>query len=212
MTSRWLWLGLGGASALYIFSKLGKPSGFPSFVSKKLITKSKRDAEGFVLDKPADLAKQAGLDIETYTLARFLGSEYSSGNFTEKAGIAWAIRNRARQRGWTLLRLATETTKYGNRGLYGSQEHGRFASTSRDPTGRDAYVAAQVLAGAVPDPTGGSDKFFDPQAQTALHKTKPELYRSVADLIAKWQGEGSEIVRVSGTDSSKLVFFRPRRA
>lgn len=215
---KWLWWGLGGAGALYIFSKLMRPSGFPGFIKRKKVTHSTRDGQGYVVQSPKELAAQVGTDVETYSLARVVGSEHDSGNFIEKVSIAWAVRNAARAKGWSITKRLNYVTDIGDTGRYGTQEQGRAFSTARDPTDADLYVATQVLAGAASDPTGGATKFFDPTSQARKHEQwlktgeKPR-YRSAEELIAKWESDGNvRIANIPGVDAADLIFFRPRRA
>lgn len=216
---------LAGAIGLLVWtSRRRKGAAFtlPSFIKNVKVTSGIADSEGWVQATPKDLARQAGgVSVETYTLARFLGSEYASGSPLARASIAWAILNTlkkrqtvgtgaGRDRAWTLLRMATFTAKHGDRGLYGSQEHGRFASTARDPTDADLYIANMVLTGAWKDPTGGADQFLDPKTQRILHERKPDIYKSVEDVLANWLGtKGTrEPFVVPGTDGDKLLFVR----
>lgn len=219
------WL-LAGFALLGIAVALGRRAGpraaastaaryaYPSFVRNRKVTNASANSDGWVTVSPRDLARQAKVDPETYALARSIGSEWASGTAAEKAAIAWAIINRARQRGWSVEKLSTFTSREGDRGLFGSQEHGRNHSTARDPTDRDIYVATMVLAGRWPDETGGATKFFDPVTQDILHRQwqrgeRAVRYRSAAEIIAKWTGEGNVLLPPPpGVDPQKLALFR----
>lgn len=212
-----------------LFQETAPMFAYPSFVRGRKVTNARADSDGWVRKPQAELAREAGeamglpgpLDLSTYTLARFLGSEWASARSREKASIAWCIVNRLRLRrraypnaGWTMLRMATKTTRHGDRGLFGSQEHGRYASTSRDPTDKDVYVASMVLSGAWPDLTGGANQFFDPATQRAMHRRKPHLYKTPEELIASWTASGRQEVypTPSGVRANELVMLGPRRA
>ena len=217
-----LGVGVGVAGfGLYILSRRRSQSGqpkalfaFPSYATKVKITNAPTGSDGYVHASPSTLAAQAGMGLEPYTLARAVASEYASGNAIEKDSIGWAFLNEARRRGKSLTALATLTSKYGQTNLYGSQEHGRFISTARDPTKQDAYVADMILSSAWPDPTGGATKFFDPATQDAMHAKwvrgeTSTRYRSANEIIAKWSADGYRPVTVPGTDASELILFVP---
>lgn len=234
----WLALLLLGIAAALLGRQVGRraagaPSGpasvlftYPSFATDRAVTNAPVGPDGFVRAEPRALAAQAGVGVETYTLARFLGSEWASGSAIEKAAIAWSIVNKARQRGWTILRMAT-TVVYGPRGdktvwdsgLYGRQDMqawrpgaNRYAATARDPTGKDLYVASMVLGGAWPDVTRGGDQFFDPRTQARLHERDPETFDAPADVIARWTHDGRQVRSIPGTDASRLLVIGPRLA
>lgn len=234
----------GGLVAWWLVRRITRgPSTFayPSFITKRRVTNARADAEGWVQTPPRELARQAGqtlgmpgpLDIEVYSLARAIGSETGGeASALEKAAIGWTVVNRASRRGWTLLHLATNTGDYGDRGLYGSQEHGRVMSTARDPTDADVYVATMILSGEWTDMTGGSTMFLGPAAQRSLHRQCPaddtgrclqppstcrspsgrvfqSCYRSYEAVLAKWRSEGMEPVAVAGIDPERQTFLRP---
>ena len=200
----------------------------PSYIRNRKVTRSTEDAEGWVVESPANLARQAGgVPVNDDALARTLASEHARGTPLEKASIAHALVNKARQRGWSILRMAT-TVVYGPRGdktvwdsgRYGRQNMGRwrtganrYAATQADPTDADRYIATMVLHGGWPDPTGGADQFLDPQTQRRLHERDPSTWDSVEDKLAQWTSRGDrEVYVVPGTDPDRLVFVRDRVA
>ena len=156
---------------------------YPSHLTGRAVTNAPVGSDAFVHVAPSTLAAQAGVDRETYTLGRFLKSEYGRGTPYKKAAIAHTIINKARARGWPLLRMATtvcekvgESSTCSDTGLYGRQDMrawrpraNRYASTAQDPTDRDLYVATMCLSGAWPDFTGGADQFLDPATQERLY-------------------------------------------
>jgi len=117
-----------------------------------------------VLARPEDLAGEAELGLEEYSLARCLAGEgYDGGGgyIGETSGrvvIAQCVVNEARARGRTLTALLT-----GADGRYGSQ--GRqvgYASTAQDPNRWHGQIARYVLAGRVPDLARGGRQFVPP--------------------------------------------------
>ena len=206
---------LGGAGLVAILMRR-RPAGLPSFATGDRATRADPDAQGFVRQRPKDLAAQAGADVESYTLARFAESEFSSGSPVEKTAVMWAIVNESRRRGWSLLRIATtvcwRTPSRGceDTGMYGRQSMtkwrptaNRYAATSRDPTKADIYLATQTLHGSARDPTGGATKFLDPSAFGKQSGT-----RSLEEVLAKWKSEGNVEVAVAGVRREKLMLFR----
>lgn len=219
--------GLAGAGVLWWLSRRGGSGGvyaFPSYLTGQRVTRAEAGSDGFVHVDPAELARTAAggpYHVEILALARFLGSEYSSGNAVEKAAIGWTILNRARKRGWSILRLATTVCcGAGNcydSGRFGRQEMpdgcNRYAATSRDASDADVYVSTQILAGRWPDPTQGGDAFFDPRTQARLHLERPSRYRSVPDLLASWGvGTTKSIRSIPGVDPAQLIVIGPRLA
>lgn len=232
----WLALLLLGIAAALIGRLVGRRAGggasasaqfaYPSFATDRPVTNAPVGPDGFVRADPRALAAQAGVGVETYTLARFLASEHASGTPLEKAVIAWAILNKAHQRGSSILRMAT-TVVHGPRGdktvwdsgLYGRQDMqawkpgaNRYAATARDPTAQDIYVASMVLGNAWPDVTRGGDQFFDPRTQARLHERDPATYDTPAEVVARWTRDGRQVRRIPGTDPSRLLVIGPRIA
>lgn len=176
----------------------GPPFAYPSFLTGRKLTNASVSADGFVHADPRELARQAGSDIETYTVARTLASE-TSGPPIEKAAIAWAIRNYRDLKKRSIFDLGTKN------GLYGKQAKVGFMATSKDPTDKDLHVATMVLAGAWPDPTRGSIQWFHPADQNAIF-AKGESSVDAQGLIAKRRSEGREPVYIDG--APKIVMFR----
>lgn len=209
----------GGLVLWLLLRRLGASTAsfaYPSFITKHAVTHAPADDTGWVTTPPRDLARAAGnLDVETYSLARAIGSETGgSASALEKAAIGWSLVNRAKARGWTVTKLATNTSRFGNRNLYGSQEHGRVMSTARDPTDADVYVATMLLSGEWPDPTNGSTAFFSPRAQRVLHEQwvrdeRTTRYQTPEEIVESWREDGLEPVVVAGIDPERQTFFRP---
>lgn len=139
---------------------------------------------GVVPGQPEDLAAAAGLDVETYSLARMIASEEGRSNNTIKAAVAWAIKNKADSLGRTITDHLTRTLEPSHHGQYGtyilldkSSSHyresslgkpiqgDRDASTANDPYDGDAQIAAGVLSGQIPDLTGGANQFDRPDGE-----------------------------------------------
>lgn len=159
---------------------------------------------GLVPGTPEELAAAAGLDVETYSLARMIASEEGRSNNTIKAAVAWAIRNKAELLGRTITDHLTRTVEPSHRGQYGtfilldkSSSHyredskgnpiqgDRDASTANDPYSGDAQIADAVLSGRIPDLTGGANQFDRPKGEkdpAAVAKKRLDAGQVLADV------------------------------
>ena len=219
---------LGGAALALLARSRHRPTSgvytLPSFATRDRATRTTVDPDGFVRADPRTLASQARSDVETNTMARFIASEFGSGTPLEKAAIAWAIKNKARQRGWSILRMATTVcwkengqARCADTGLYGKQFMGgavvggaarpranRYAATPKDPTRADLHIATMVLSGAWPDPTGGATMFLDPSAFGLQAGTRAG---GAEAKIREWEADGHRVVSVPGVRREKLVLL-----
>lgn len=167
------------------------------------LTRAPYDKEtGVVPGAPSELAAAAGLDVETYSLARLIASEEGRSSNTIKAAVAWAVVNHATQVGKTITDLLTGAKVAAHRGAYGTQRNidagegggpsgpsDRYASTANDPYDGDAQIAAAVLSGSIADITHGADQFDRPDGER-----DPDAV--AADRVAS----GSELAAVDGID------------
>ncbi len=158
---------------------------------------------GVVDGTPEDLAAAAGLDIETYSLARAVSSEEGRASNAVKAAVAWAIVNHARTLGQTITRTVTRANVAAHSGFYGTQRNidpdeggdpktgpsDRYVSSANDPYEGDAQIAAAVLAGTITDTTGGAEYFDRPKGDDNAKKT-----------AAKRMGDGLVLADVAGVD------------
>lgn len=181
--------------------------------------------DGLIEGEPLELAGQAGLDLETYALARCLASEHGQDADAYLTCVAWAVRNEAGERGVRVSRLLTDGAGSAGDGYFGEQKAAagtKYASTRVDPSERHVRVAADVLASAI-DPTGGSTHFFSPRAQDALAAraetdTAYAKYagHDAAYIEASWSSpgklypEGADAVVPAGIDPRRLTLFRRR--
>lgn len=181
--------------------------------------------DGLVDGDPLELATQAGLDLETYALARCLASEHGLAADAYLTAVGWAVRNKAAERGVRISRLLTDGAGTTGDGYFGEQKAAagtKYASTRVDPDERHVRVAATVTASAV-DPTGGATHFFSPRAQDALAaraETDPDYAKyaghDAAYIEARWSApgglyaEGADMVVPPGVDPRVLALFRRR--
>lgn len=162
---------------------------------------------GVVPGLPDDLAAIAGVDVDTYSLARALASEEGNSSVGTQVEVAWAISNHASQAGKTITELVTAAKLASHKGRYGTQrnievgtagynESDRYCSTAQDPYSGHIQVAQGVLNGTFPDPTNGADQFDRPSGES-----NPDA------VAANRQASGSELVDVPGTDGD-IRFWR----
>jgi hypothetical protein len=152
---------------------------------------------------PASLASDAGLDLDTYTLARMISSEEGNSSNIKQVAVAWVAKNNAQALGSSIFEYATD-------GSFGRQTGGigsRPVSTWEDPYEGHVTIAKGVIAGTFADPTGGARHFVAPRTQDKLHAANPDKYKSYADVDASWQSGGSQKIVVDGIDPAILVFY-----
>jgi len=173
-------------------------------------------SDGVVNASPDDLAAQAGVDLDTYALARMLASEEGSADNTTKAAIAWAALNYAAHSGRSISAILLHAVDPNHSGYFGTfinidpsspfytvnskgkpNKADRYASTALDPYQGDVDIVTSVRDGSTPDFTGGATQFDRPEGEA-----NPQ---AVAD---KRIAAGAEPVNVPGADPG-LRFWRP---
>jgi hypothetical protein len=174
--------------------------------------------DGLVDADPAQLAAAAGLDLDTYALARCLMSEHGNDGDAYLIAVAWAVRNMAAERGTSVFDLLTDGKGSAGDGLFGRQDAAagtKYASTQQDPHQRHATWAAFVMSSdPSTDPTGGATHFFSPRTQDVLHQRNPSAYKTSLEIVNSWTAPGglyaagAETVIPVGVDSNRLTLFR----
>jgi hypothetical protein len=183
-----LLLATGGIAAVVFSDKRGKR-----------LTHATVTEEGKVLDDPYDLASQAGLPLETYSLARAISSEAGSGTIKEQIGIAWAVKNEARRSGKSIFQITTKDGRYQRQ--WGANP---YVSSRQDPYERDAEIAQAVISGSQPDPTNSGTHFFNPVAQDRGF-AKGDLTKNAKQILDARKSQGFV---VSSTIDSNVFFKR----
>lgn len=156
---------------------------------------------GIVPCDPHQLAAQAGVDDETYALARAISSEEGTSSTSTKAVVGWVFVNEARRRGTSVFSLMTKAVTPGHSGKYGTQkdiESGtpsynasdRYASTAQDPYDGDIAIATGILNGTIPDVTGGANQEDRPSGESNPDRVAAkrvaggsELVQGIDDLV-----------------------------
>lgn len=182
--------------------------------------------DGLVDGDPFALADAAGMEPNAYALARCLASEHGQDGDPYLVAVAWAVRNKAAERGVTVIQLLTDGAGTAGDGMFGDQKAAagtKYASTKVDPSDRHARVAATVIAAdPASDPTAGATHFYSPKAQDALAAkaaagdARYAKYsgRDAATIDASWRApgglyaNGAVAVVPPGIDARTLTLYR----
>lgn len=153
---------------------------------------------GGVPADPGSLASSAGLDLNTYALARMIESEAAIlKNDNARLGVGEAALNYAYRLGKSIGSILLNAKGSAN-GYFGEQGQGRYASTSRDPS-RDSINAAQ-LAMAGSNITGGADQWDSPWSYTSPGRA--------AEVAVIRIAAGKEMFVLPDVPERKLRFWR----
>ncbi len=173
---------------------------------------------GWIEQEPQALADAAGVDLETYSLAR-AGRSEGGASKGKRVAVMWAMMNHARRaNGGDITATVTGPAKAPAPGLYGAQNipHGkggaaRYVSTRFSPRTEDITLAQQIQAGEISDPTRGSEFFFEPALQELLVASGETGYSAGAQtVINRWKANGYEPVHAPG--ALGVLFFRKASA
>ena len=173
-------------------------------------------SSGWVESDPRSLARSKGVSDNVYALASMLVSEAGSNPILQTA-VGWCARNQSIRRGESVFKLLTRAGRNdatgafqpdASNGFYGPQNVGpRYASTRKEPAQEALDLAADILTGAVADPTDGCTKFDAPGAQDTFLGTVAGYVKSAAQ-VAEERSKGAELVMVPGISSTR--FWRPK--
>lgn len=163
---------------------------------------------GMVPGSPQSLADVAGVDVETYSLARVIASEEGLSSAATQAAVGHSVRNHANTAGKSITAVLTYAKLASHRGSYGTQRNievgtdgyngsDRYASTANDPYAGHLEVAIGIMDGSIPDFTNGADQFDRPAGER-----DPEAVE--ANRIAG----GSEEVDLTGVVDDGIRFWR----
>jgi hypothetical protein len=170
---------------------------------------------GWIDTPPQALADAAGVDVETYSLARAMRSEGGTSE-AKRIAVAWAMLNHARQEnGGDITATVTGPAKAPKPGLYGAQNipkslglgAARYVSTARPPRKEDVTLAQRIQAGEISDPTHGAEFFFEPALQDQLVSAGTPGYSAGSQaVIDRWTKSGYATLHVPG--ALGVLFFR----
>jgi hypothetical protein len=158
---------------------------------------------GVVPEDPQSLADQAGVDIETYSLARVGQSEEGLSSDRAKVAVMYACRNHAQRAGKTIADIVTKGNPKRSdytqaNGHYGRQGIHPYCSTIANPTAHTLILADTVMTGDAVNEVGAAEYWDNPHAQDALHLTSPEKYESSAQIAADREASGLTLLTLDG--------------
>jgi hypothetical protein len=187
--------------------------------SKRIVSASTKVNDTYVPQAPADLARQAGVDVNTYALARMIKSEgYDKAGPAPYTKIASNIAQGqiaasvARSRGISLLSLLTKNGLFGRQGSWVG-----YAATSNDPTAIDVETAKAITSDTVPDFAKNGNHFLSPWRPGGTQGVyppghakagQPKPLRDFISVITAWANEGSAWYPIPGLDSFRFMAFR----
>jgi hypothetical protein len=170
---------------------------------------------GVVPGTPGELAAEANLTEDQYSLARMLASEEGNSDNRIKAAVCWATINNAAKLGKSITDLLINAKNSNHAGAFGTQrdidaqpdadgnptnpnyrKSDRYASTALDPHEGDGVIASQCLDGSIPDFTNGATHFDRPAGESNPEK-----------IASNRAAEGLSVVEIDGIDSSVIRFW-----
>lgn len=171
------------------------------------LTRSAIGADGTVTPTASVLLRAAqaimpSIDLETYSLARVIASEFGKGTHREQLAIAVADVRRARG--------AIFVHCVGKAGTYGRQGALRPVATSQDPTLAHAQIAAQAIAGEGAADFGNAIQYFDVVSQMAIWQRKTALHPLT--VCERWHYNKQIIKRGTDADGRQLATLGPAQS
>lgn len=107
-------------------------------------TTAERSGYLYVTEDPFSLAQSAGLDLDTYALARAVASE-TSGSAAQLLAVAEAIRNAAAEKGRSVFAQVTRDRSHPFADKLFGEQAGRFVSSRQNPRGQHVEAAMVAL-------------------------------------------------------------------
>ena len=163
--------------------------------------------KGIVSGEPQELADAAGVELETYSLARCAQSEV----FSDRAKIAvmYACKNHAEKQGKSITAVVTrgnpKRSDYTDaNGHYGRQGIHPYCSTIANPTAATIALAQQVIDGTADDETQGAQWWDNPHMQDILALANPKDeatgkgYYTSAQIAERRKEKGAVLVNIDG--------------
>jgi hypothetical protein len=147
------------------------------------------------------------LDLQTYIMARNIGSEAGSrATGAEKLVMGEALINRAREKGKTFAQIALfNGTRFGAQ--LGTNP---AVATARDPFFEDIVAAELVMSGASGNLGKGATHYFSPNTMDAM-KRSGKITRDRFDLYDEWTS-GRDLMTwvgyVPGIDINRQFLLR----
>ena len=163
---------------------------------------------GSITESPEELAADAGIDVDAYSLSRVGESEE-----TGEGSIAcmWATKNEANRNNVSITRLVTRARMKDDSGQYvvangdghyGTQKH-RYCSTDHDPSQSMMDNAVAIMEGRIPDPTNGAHHWDAPALQDLEHERDPDNHPSSEEIARRREASGWHMVLVDGVTKTR---------
>ncbi len=161
-------------------------------------------ADGYVyIDPPAaDIARAAGVPLDTLALATMVQSEVGSLPAQYLYAVAEVVLNETAARGTSVSQLLVGGGK--KPGHFGGQS-GRYAATSQRPTRRALEAARAAMNKMAAGFTKTSRKFFDPKVQDGGFQAGKALTFDALGIVRKWYGEGNRWIGHLGDGGEVLI-------
>jgi hypothetical protein len=164
-----------------------------------------------VAESPVDIHRRAGIDRNTYALARCIRSEEGSRPAEYLLAVAEMVRNKAKRKGREIyqhLVFSTSPAYHFTHGRYGEQR-GRSASTRQDPQQRHLAAAQAALLGASDFLPSNATTWFGPKLQDSGKQGTHSLNYDAVEIARKWGDDKLHwIGPLPGIDSYKFVVFK----
>jgi hypothetical protein len=168
--------------------------------------------KGVVPDDPQTLADSAGVDLETYSLARVGQSEEGMSSDRAKIAVMYACKNHSIHTGKTITEIVTagnpKRSDYADaQGHYGRQGIHPYCTTIAAPSANTLALAAQVMAGTATDETQGAQYWDNPHAQDILAAANPHDattgtgYYTSAEIAAHRTAKGLREIDIDGVST-----------
>ena len=168
--------------------------------------------KGIVADDPQTLADKAGIDLETYSLARVGQSEEGLSSDRAKIAVMYATKNHASKTGKSITTVVTRgnpkrSDYVAANGHYGRQGIHPYCSTIAAPTANTLSLAQQVINSEVEDETQDAQWFDNPHYQDVLALANPKNpstgkgYYTSAQIAERRQEKGATMVLIDGVST-----------
>ena len=166
-------------------------------------------ASGSTYVDPQTLADAAGVDLETYSLARVGQSEEGLSSDRAKIAVMYAVKNHAAKSFKTITEVVTAGNKKRSdydqvNGYYGRQGIHPYCSSIAAPTTNTLSLAASVMDGSALDETQGAQWFDNPHTQDVLALANPKDvatgkgYYTSEQIAARRIAKGATLVTIDG--------------
>lgn len=164
-----------------------------------------------VRESPVDIHRQAGIDRNTYALARCISSEEGSRPAEYLLAVAELVRNKAKRKDKEVYQQLVFTTSPAYHFTYGryGEQRGRSASTRQDPKGRHVAAAKAALVGASDMLPSNATTWFGPKLQDSGKQGTHSLNYDAVEIARKWGEDKLHwIGPLPGIDTYKFVVFK----